>query len=1326
VTVTEGDGSQVTAASDGGGGYTLPSWADSTLTQNGDGSWTFVRQQRTTYTFNRTGQLTSIVDLNGYTTTLAYNGSGQLATVTDPEGRTLSFSYGSNGFVSQVSGPDSESVSYGYDSTGNLTSVTDAMNREWQFGYDSNHLLTTLTDPKQQQTVNVYNASAQVTQQTDPAGLVTRFSYSGNNFSSSGGTTTITGPHGEVTVEDYNSGLLVNLTKPGEGVPYYYVYDVTTLAPTAIADPNGNWTTMTYDGSGNMTSLQTPTGGTSYTYNALNEPTKIIDPMGIQTSYTYDADGNVQTKTVTGAGGNPVETTTYGYADSHAGDVTEIQDPAGHVTDYTYDQYGDVASMATHPKSGVSDTTQYVYDVLGRKVCEASPNATASGVSCPAAGQPRVAKTATWVYNADGQVTSATDADGNTTLYAYDEDGNRTKITDPNGNVTQTSFDADSRPTAVTTGYGTSSAATTSYSYDIAPGTGVCSTTVAGAAYCTATTDPSGQTTVDYLSTGDVVIQANSPESGATSSTYDQDNNVLTQTTAAGTATYGYDGDNRVTSVIYSSPASGFSAAANVTYTYDGDNNRTSMTDGSGTTTYTYDSLERLSSVTNGAGTAITYGYDNDGEVTSIGYPSTSRKGGTLSVAQGYDGAGQETSVTDWLGHTTNFSYDADGNITSEAYPNATTATSTFDSADSLLSIADALNSTPNSPFAQMTYTYNPDSQVASEHDTGLPGPGSATYSYDPLSRLTSDGTNSYGYNAAGDPTQLGASTPTVNATHQITSLAQTITRVGTASAGDAGTGSSLSVQLPAGTAPNDQILLAVTLPGNQSIKTTPSGYTLVGKYSSGTTASATQLVVYRRTAQAGDTAASITFSKTFAKAATVIVYSGVDPANPIDTTSSGTTTSGTSITVPSLTTTAANDQLVLAQGALSSTAGTWTAPSAMTTRITQAGGTTIADAISDETNTTEGATGNQTASFSTTGALAAAMIALRPAQTTYTYNPLGARATATTSSGTTSIGYNQAGEMTSYGTATYTYNGDGLRVSKTIGSGSAEAFTYGQAINGSATPPLLIDGTTYYIYGPGGLPLEQVNGSTVFYYLHDQLGSTRALTNSAGSTVATYTYGPYGNVIGQTGTATNPFQFAGAYSDSESDLIYLDARYYDPTTGQFTSVDPLQMATEQPYQYATDDPLNLIDPTGLTTAGVCLQGSFTLGPINISASACVQISSSGDVGVSGSIGTAAPAAVGLEGGLLYEGSNANHISQLSGPFVQAGGGVADGGGAYLGGFWGCSNNQPIYGFSTGPIAGEGSVLQAGGSETGTLSVNLPTVASTLWHGAVGLFESLF
>ena len=40
--------------------------------------------------------------------------------------------------------------------------------------------------------------------------------------------------------------------------------------------------------------------------------------------------------------------------------------------------------------------------------------------------------------------------------------------------------------------------------------------------------------------------------------------------------------------------------------------------------------------------------------------------------------------------------------------------------------------------------------------------------------------------------------------------------------------------------------------------------------------------------------------------------------------------------------------------------------------------------------------------------------------------------------------------------------------------------------------------------------------------------------------------------------------------------------RYYDPSTGQFLSVDPDVAQTGQPYAYSTDNPTNWTDPLGL------------------------------------------------------------------------------------------------------------------------------------------------
>ncbi len=114
-------------------------------------------------------------------------------------------------------------------------------------------------------------------------------------------------------------------------------------------------------------------------------------------------------------------------------------------------------------------------------------------------------------------------------------------------------------------------------------------------------------------------------------------------------------------------------------------------------------------------------------------------------------------------------------------------------------------------------------------------------------------------------------------------------------------------------------------------------------------------------------------------------------------------------------------------------------------------------------------------------------------------------------------------------------------------------------------------------------MSIEQINNSTgeVLYLHHDQAGSTRLLTGSTGKVEGSYTYGPYGTPE-HTGTATTPLGYDGQYTNSDTGLIYLRAREYDPATAQFLSVDPLEAVSGAPYSYAGDNPLNYGDPTGL------------------------------------------------------------------------------------------------------------------------------------------------
>jgi RHS repeat-associated protein len=234
---------------------------------------------------------------------------------------------------------------------------------------------------------------------------------------------------------------------------------------------------------------------------------------------------------------------------------------------------------------------------------------------------------------------------------------------------------------------------------------------------------------------------------------------------------------------------------------------------------------------------------------------------------------------------------------------------------------------------------------------------------------------------------------------------------------------------------------------------------------------------------------------------------------------------------------------------------------------------------------------------------------------TIYGYDSDDELTSVTPASGTPTVyGYDEAGRLcltgpTAAGAACnddaqsgdtiYCYNGDGLRMAKvTVGScadpTTAEDFTWDLS---GALPTVLVDGPTDYVTGPGGLPLEQVSGTTVLWYHHDQLGSTRAITNSSGAVVASYTYGPYGITAVSTGSVTNPFQFAGQYLDSESGLYYLRARYYDPNVGQFLSVDPLVAQTGAPYSYAADDPVNVTDPAGRDYQD-CVNYEKSIGPI--------------------------------------------------------------------------------------------------------------------------------
>lgn len=199
---------------------------------------------------------------------------------------------------------------------------------------------------------------------------------------------------------------------------------------------------------------------------------------------------------------------------------------------------------------------------------------------------------------------------------------------------------------------------------------------------------------------------------------------------------------------------------------------------------------------------------------------------------------------------------------------------------------------------------------------------------------------------------------------------------------------------------------------------------------------------------------------------------------------------------------------------------------------------------------------------------------------TIFQHNAVGERISSQHGPDLSTFDYDQAGRLKTFtedgGTSSYVYDSDGVRQSKSHG-GQSEWMTWSTG----ASPELLSDSVYSYVYGPGGVPLTQISEFGVRSYLHeDQLGSVRGITNQVGSLVGAASYDTYGSVAA-TG-ARSAFGYAGEYTDEESGLQYLRARYYDPATGQFLTRDPIEDVTGDPYGYANGNPLMNTDPTGL------------------------------------------------------------------------------------------------------------------------------------------------
>jgi len=136
------------------------------------------------------------------------------------------------------------------------------------------------------------------------------------------------------------------------------------------------------------------------------------------------------------------------------------------------------------------------------------------------------------------------------------------------------------------------------------------------------------------------------------------------------------------------------------------------------------------------------------------------------------------------------------------------------------------------------------------------------------------------------------------------------------------------------------------------------------------------------------------------------------------------------------------------------------------------------------------------------------------------------------------------------------------------------------------------------YEWGVRGL-LSQFRDGVRYYYHLDGLGSVVQVTNESQVVVASYKYDAWGNdLVDPQSLIPNPFKYVGGlgyYSDRESGLKLLGVRYYDSQVGRFWSLDPIKEERNW-YGYVGNNPVNLVDPTGLSVAGwLCRQKCWAI-----------------------------------------------------------------------------------------------------------------------------------
>jgi len=428
----------------------------------------------TRYTYDAIGNVWTMTNAAGQTTTYLYDQYNNLLSVTDPSGKTTTFSYDFSGNMTGQTDAAGKTTSYTYNVLDQLTSVTDPLGDVTDYTYDPKGNRATLTDPNGNVTSYRYNYNNQQTMVTDALGNVTSYAYGTAACSSCNGgadkLTSVTDAREQRIQYEYD--LLGRLTKMTDqlGKSETYTYYPNGNLHT-MTDRKGQTTTYSYDGANRMTRADyADSSYTIYDYDEIGKIRAITDsitgtisytyttaesgmPVGLvlaettsqgSITYAYDSVGRRTSMTVTGepsvnyqydAGGRltgistqnqQLTTLNFSIGYDTVGRRASVTYPNGVTTNFTYDDASRMTSLQhLNPLNAVLESLGYTYDANGNRIGMDRQNvgfpqrAATTGIIYNTANQMLAFNTQNMTYDANGNMTSLTNACG-TTNYTWD------------------------------------------------------------------------------------------------------------------------------------------------------------------------------------------------------------------------------------------------------------------------------------------------------------------------------------------------------------------------------------------------------------------------------------------------------------------------------------------------------------------------------------------------------------------------------------------------------------------------------------------------------------------------------------------------------------------------------------------------------------------------------------------------------------------------------------------------------------------------------------------------------------------------------------------